>query len=248
MNFNFPYLYLKETESTNIVAFELLSKTNPANGFLVITDYQTAGKGQYGRNWQSEADKNLLFSLILGPLNIPVSELFKLHIATSLTLIRTFKRNSLDCTIKWPNDIYAGSKKMAGILIQNQLKGNAVEWSVIGIGINVNQTQFPSDLNATSMVLETGNEADREQLVAELRLQIMDLLLNTNENHWSDLLNEYNMNLYLKGQQLLCIPKDGRPFSGIILNVEKDGSLRIQHESGETATYSFGEIQYSPVM
>ena len=246
MNINFPHHYLEETESTNIVALELLSKTKPPNGFLIITDYQTAGKGQYGRIWQSERAKNILCSLIFGPLNLEVNELFKLHLATSLALIRNLKKWKLtNLSIKWPNDIFVGSKKLAGILIQNQLKGSIVEWSVIGMGINVNQTDFPVELNATSIERETGYQHDRVDLVSNLRSQISDLISIADEREWDLLLNEYNSKLYLKDQLVSIITKEGNQFEGKIIGVTYEGRLCILNNNNQQLYYLFGEVQYN---
>lgn len=245
MNFNFPFLYIKETESTNIVALDLLSKTNPLPGFLVITDYQTAGKGQYGRNWLSEPGKNILFSLIFMPLNLSVNDIFRLHLASSIALIRTLKKwNLSQLTIKWPNDIYVGSQKLAGILIQNQLKGYMVESSVIGIGININQAYFPAALNATSIILETGIEIIREELVIEIRSQLLDMMSMNEDFEWDSLWREYNSNLYLKDHLVAITTKDGKNLSGNIHSVTKSGNLRIQNAGQQFTDFSFGEIKY----
>jgi BirA family biotin operon repressor/biotin-[acetyl-CoA-carboxylase] ligase len=245
MNINFPHLYLKETESTNLVASELLSKINPPNGFLIITDYQTAGKGQYGRVWQSEKDKNLLFSLILNQLNLQANQLFRLHLSTSLSIIRTLDGLGISqLKIKWPNDIYRNDRKLAGILIQNQLKGSLVEHSVIGIGMNVNQSQFPAELNATSILLETGIEFEREKILENIRNQILEIMYMSPENAWDSLMNEYNSNLYLKNERIVLTTKNDERIIGTLHSVTLDGKLRINNSQNLYNDYSFGEIQY----
>jgi len=246
MNFNFPHLYVEETESTNLLALDILSKTNPPNGFLIITDYQTAGKGQYGRKWQSERNKNLLFSLIIGPLNIPTNKLFRIHLASSLAIFRTLANEINNLNIKWPNDIYAGFKKLAGILVQNQLKGSMVDWTVIGIGINVNQTSFPDEIPATSAFIETGNIIHLENIVEKIRSQLMQIF-SSSEAEWDLLWEEYNQHLFLKNQNVLIEVNNGDIISGKIISVTKEGKLTIETDSGQLLNFSFGEIQYQKI-
>ncbi len=244
MNINFPYLFLKETESTNLVALELLSKINPPNGFLIITDYQTAGKGQYGRIWQSERGKNLLFSLILPQVNLKAEQLFRLHLSSSLAIIRTL--NSLGISqlkIKWPNDIYANDKKLAGILIQNQLKGELVENSVIGIGININQSQYPEELNATSLILETGIQFNRDKILQNIRNQILNIMDTPEDIGWNRLMFEYNSHLYFKDQMIAITTNQNERINGMLQSVTEAGKLRIYNANSFT-DFSFGEIQY----
>lgn len=245
MNIKFPHFYIEETESTNDLANDLLSKIKPPNGFTVITDYQSAGKGQYGRIWHSEAGKNLLFSLIVGPLNTQLNEIFKLHLVSSLAIIRALKRfNLLALTIKWPNDIYAREKKIAGILIQNHIKGSVVEWSIIGIGVNVNQQQFPDSLHATSLFLETKIETCREELLENIREQLLLMISCSNEYDWELLWKEYHASLYLKDQNVSILTKEGNNFIAIIHSVNKKGALCIQTLDKQQLEFSFGDIKY----
>ena len=138
MPFDFDFIHLKEIDSTNNFALNYITKTNPKEGFCIFTDYQTAGKGQYGRNWVSDSCQNILCSIILKPTHLSIDRLFELHIISSLAIFKTLYDLSIkELKIKWPNDIYqANSKlKISGILVENIFR-DQINHSVIGIGID----------------------------------------------------------------------------------------------------------------
>ncbi len=140
--------FFDELNSTNEYASQISFEPNIEEGFIVWTLNQTKGKGQKGNIWQSENAKNLTFSVILKPHKILPAKQFNLNMAVSLSLI-DFLKSLLpenNVFIKWPNDIYVEKKKIAGILIENQIIGNEIENSIIGIGLNVNQNKFPNEI------------------------------------------------------------------------------------------------------
>jgi len=161
---------LSTTESTNASALELLAKSRPEEGSVIITDFQTHGKGQDANTWESERGKNLIFSLILYPA-FKADQQFILNKSISLG-IRDFLTHELpssNVTIKWPNDIYIEDKKACGILIQNSVIGNQFDYSVIGIGLNINQTVFTSKApNPVSLKMVSGLEYNLDYLLARL--------------------------------------------------------------------------------
>ncbi len=136
-----------------------------------VAEEQTAGRGQRGNSWYSEAGRNLLFSVLAEPQGVLASEAFILSQAMALAIARTLEKHlpQKGVRIKWPNDIYVAGRKVCGILIENDLQGKCLVRSIIGCGINVNQTRFPDGLAvpATSLALETGREEDREQVLDE---------------------------------------------------------------------------------
>ena len=134
--------YIKETDSTNNLIRKMMQDENLPEGFLVYTDFQTAGKGQPGNTWESEAGKNLLFSIVLYPHEIPIHEQFVLSEIASLSIKNILAKYTDGISVKWPNDIYWNDRKIAGILIENSLKKNEINYSIIGIGLNINQTIF----------------------------------------------------------------------------------------------------------
>lgn len=246
MEFEFPHIYEYQIDSTNRLASDLLSKTNPEQGFLVISDYQTDGKGQYGRFWQSAAGQNILASFILYPQDIELDKIFKLHLASSLAILDCLSSYSIkDLRIKWPNDVYAGIHKIAGILIQNNIKAGKIEASVVGIGINVNQTDFAEGINASSIRLETGHSVIREKLVIQLREKLLQRIQVSHDTIWDDMLKQYNETLYLKHVYSSFTCMDGSIVNGIIQKVDIFGNLVLKDDNQEFRNYKFGELKYS---
>ena len=149
-------IWLERVDSTNDEARRHISEID--NLSVVSALEQTKGRGQHGNTWLSMPGENLTFSLIVKDFRIKANEQSAISQATALSLTKILGRYGIEARIKWPNDIYAGDNKICGILIENSLKGMEIDWSIIGIGLNVNQTSFPEDLpNPTSMRLCTGN-------------------------------------------------------------------------------------------
>ena len=157
---NETFIHLNETHSTNSYLRELImrEKEQP-EGTVVITDYQTAGRGQKGNSWESERGKNLTFSILLHPNHIPPGKQFILSQLISIAIVGVLKEYDRHFTIKWPNDIYWKEKKIAGMLIEVDLTGSSLSNAIIGIGININQRHFKSDApNPVSLTQITGKE------------------------------------------------------------------------------------------
>ena len=161
---------LTETESTNSHAIKMIAKNRSTESCAVVANYQTNGKGLGANFWESERDKNLTFSIVLHP-DFAADQQFFLNKAISLG-IRDFLQSEMsisEIAIKWPNDIYVSDKKICGILIQNSLVGTSFDYSVVGIGLNVNQTRFLSDApNPVSMKMITGIEYNLDDLLTKL--------------------------------------------------------------------------------
>lgn len=159
---------LVEVDSTNNYAQKLVLE-GAIEGCVVVADKQWEGKGQRGSFWESEDGKNLTFSVVLRP-NFLVSEQFVLNKLVALGLLDLLADLGIKgVSIKWPNDIYIRNKKMAGILIENTVRGNQIKCTVVGIGLNVNQVNFSSNLfNPTSLGLELGKELDLEMVLNRL--------------------------------------------------------------------------------
>ena len=135
-------------------------------GLVIYTDFQSAGKGQPGNAWESSKGMNLLFSVMLHPIQVHMDELFLISQLVSVAIKNALDEYTTNITIKWPNDIYWNDKKLAGILIENSLQGNKIMSVVIGIGLNVNQKLFLSNApNPVSLFLITGKRQNRKQLL-----------------------------------------------------------------------------------
>ena len=158
-------IWLKETESTNRYAREHICELD--NLSVVTAMYQSSGKGQGNHVWLSEPGANMLISIVLKDLSIKPSEQVKISDITAVSVVELLESHGINAWIKPPNDIWVDTKKICGILIEHSLRGNHISWSIIGIGLNVNQTSFPDDLpNPTSMKLEKEG-VDIEDLISE---------------------------------------------------------------------------------
>ena len=167
--------HFKTLESTNQYLQNLLNEGIDIVDNIVVTDYQTSGKGQGKNVWESEDGKNLLFSIALDMSFLKAENQFILTQIVSVTMINVLKKYLPEesLSIKWPNDIYFNDKKIAGILIKNEIKGMMMGTSIIGIGLNVNQTSFDENLpNPISMKMITGNDYDLDELLSAISHQL----------------------------------------------------------------------------
>lgn len=231
-------IHIAETDSTNRWLREYEPPTDaPGQPLVVWADYQTAGKGQGTNRWESERDKNLLFSILYHPLHIQANRQFTISMAISLAIVDALEQQIGDVCIKWPNDIYWRNAKIGGILIENRLLGQTIKDSVIGVGLNVNQRQFKSDApNPISLWQIHGHETDRGAL--------LDTILErfTYYNN-KELRQQYVSKLYRrKGFHPYC-DQDGT-FMAEFKDVEDDGHLILCREDGSLSRYAFKEVQF----
>ena len=224
-------MYIKSTNSTNSLMKEMLAKGEwPEGEYFVYAGYQTAGRGQTGNSWESEADKNLLCSILLPP----DKDLYFLNIAVGVAILRVIGE---DFTIKWPNDIYYGDKKVAGILVENAILGNEVKYSIAGIGLNVNQTTFVSDApNPISLKQITGKEYDIDALIQKVYAKVQETL---NEDVWE----EYKNHLYRRDGFWKYEDQNGI-FEARIIDVLPTGEIVLCDRNGQNRTYGFKQIKY----
>jgi len=236
-------IHLTETESTNQYLSTLQRKERPEEGTIVVTDFQTAGKGQTGNSWESETGKNLTFSIILYPDVIEAHEQFIISQLISLAIIDTLKPIINDVSIKWPNDIYVGDKKIAGILIENVLSGKHIESCIIGIGLNVNQEIFSSTApNPVSLKQLTNKHFDLSILLEDIRNNIFTRYLQILNEDSATIFSEYFKNLYRKeGYHTYKTEKD--TFEAKINAVLCSGQLVLETKEGKVLNFSFKEVQ-----
>ena len=241
---NWEIIHIDETDSTNRWLKEFCSKEPGSQGvhkgdgsFCVLADYQTAGRGCGTNTWESEQGKNLLFSLMLHPENLPANKQFQISMAISLAIVDAVGQLVGDLSIKWPNDIYWRNGKLAGILIENRLQGSLIKDSIIGVGLNVNQQEFKSKApNPVSLWQITGQETDREQLLQEI-LRRLDTFLS------ADIKDSYMKMLYRRKGFHPYTDKDGA-FMAEIAGVEDDGHLLLIDDSGQQRRYAFKEVTF----
>jgi BirA family transcriptional regulator, biotin operon repressor / biotin---[acetyl-CoA-carboxylase] ligase len=233
-----------ETDSTNVCAADLISKTNPPDGTCIVSDFQSAGKGQIGRYWHSEAGKNLLISFILYPKNLAATDQFYLNIISGLAVMDVVSAHCKEVSIKWPNDIYVQNNKIAGILVQNTLRGKDVKATIVGIGLNVNQTLFPEDLpNPTSISLESGEIFHIEKIRLHLASRLEYYYIKLNAKHLPSLKQQYLNHLYRFNMMSDFLLTDGHKINGSITGIDHDGRLMVR-TNGEVKSFAFREIGY----
>ncbi len=232
-------------DSTNAEALRLIAAGKAFEGLVVQAEEQTSGKGAGQNSWESAPGKNLTFSLILQPHFIPPSQQFGLTEMVSLALSEVLKKYLENHTviIKWPNDIWCNDKKIAGILIQNRIKGNLLDYSVVGVGLNVNQTVFHSGApNPASLKSFTGKNEDRFALLNTLLEKVAGYYtkLRTDRKALESL---YLHNLYRFNEQASYADAQG-PFTAKITGVDTYGRLMLVDNQGERRIYGFKEVRF----
>jgi BirA family biotin operon repressor/biotin-[acetyl-CoA-carboxylase] ligase len=230
--------------STNTKASELLKNQEIPEGTVVHTDYQTAGKGQRGNKWESEKGKNLLISIILYPESVLPEEQFFLSMTISLGITDFLDRYITGSKIKWPNDIYFGNDKIAGILIENTIMGEQTETTVAGIGLNINQENFRGTIiNPVSLKMITGESYNTDicmkQLLESLDLRYKQLLFGDR----TLLRTDYISRLY-RYNEWYSYKKEEDVFTGRICDVLPTGILTIEEKNGRRHNFSFKEVEY----
>ena len=227
-------MYISSTNSTNSLVKEMLAKGEwPHTERYLYAGYQTAGRGQTGNGWESAPNENLLCSILLPPNK----NLYFLNIAVSVAIIRLLGGQY---TIKWPNDIYYNDKKLAGILLENAIVGSEVKYSIAGIGLNVNQTEFVSDApNPVSLKQITGKEYNIDQWMKDLFEAINSVLNEPEELIWS----EYKTHLYRREGYWPFEDQKGR-FEAHIEDVLPTGEIVLRDKNGQIHQYGFKQIKY----
>jgi BirA family biotin operon repressor/biotin-[acetyl-CoA-carboxylase] ligase len=233
--------FIEETQSTNLLLWKMNREKALPEGFVVFTDFQTAGKGQIGNSWESDAGKNLLFSMVLYPKQVPVDQLFLISQLVSIGIKRTLDEYVGEITVKWPNDIYWNDKKIAGILIENSLQGNRIKAVVIGVGLNVNQKVFVSDAtNPVSLSQITGKNFNRKLILNKINQDILNLYAELDAEK---IRSEYAESLYRK-VGFHSFSADGKSFQAKIIFVHPDGQLELEIENGERKGFYFKEVKF----
>jgi len=228
-------------DSTNNYAMGLVHAGMAQHGIAVFSHHQTQGRGQYNKHWISEAESNIAISVVLEP-PLSTSQIFLVSKMVAMAALRFFNRYAIDNTsIKWPNDIYWCDRKAGGILIENVIQGAAWKYSVVGIGININQTDFGDLKNkAVSLKQITGNNFDPVSLAKELcdivNTQFDQLTLDPNA-----IIREYRSHLYQLGQKIK-LKKGNRIFEAIMKDVTDTGQLIVQHAVDER--FDVGEVEW----
>lgn len=259
--------HIAETDSTNRWLRDwAAAQTGPLTELVekvVVADYQTAGRGCATNSWESERGKNLLFSILIHPKMpsdepassslvhprvlsdegtsvealLPAKRQFHVSMAISLAVCEALGQYIGDLSIKWPNDIYWRDGKIAGILIEQTLKGGYIKDSIIGVGLNVNQRVFHSDApNPVSMWQITEQETDREQLLKEI--------LRAFQHYLGAEMKEQYLSMLYRRKGFYPYADHGGAFMAELLTVDDDGHLLLRDDNGNQRRYAFKEVTF----
>lgn len=249
--------WYRSIDSTNLQAHRELAHAH--EGSVWVADFQTAGRGQRGNTWESGAGQNLLFTVLLKPDFLHVAKQFAISQITALAIVKYLEIKGLSPKIKWPNDIYIGDKKICGILIEHTVAGANLSASILGIGININQTKFCSDApNPISLALASNgvefNRPGELTVVLEQLMGIYDSIYSVgsaerveNGEALSAINAEYHKYLYRKGEWHKFLEIEGEKkeeIEGKILGVNDFGCLLLECPNGSVKDFSFQQIRY----
>lgn len=235
------HIKLEAINSTNDYTLSLIDSLVFKEGLVVTTNYQSEGNGQRGKTWESNANENLLLSVVIEP-KLKLDEQSLISKIVALSVCDLLKSFGIEAEIKWPNDILVAKQKIAGILIQNKTKGNYITHSVIGLGFNVNQGVFKvySPI-ATSLRLKLNKEYEvsqiQEQFLSFLSIRLMRLKVGENQD------KEYLESLFLKDKPAI-FESDNKQFMGIIKGVSKSGKLLIQLEDNSIIAFENQQVRH----
>lgn len=234
---------LESVKSTNNYTANRARAGELRHGAVILTVEQTAGKGQIGASWHSDPGENLTFSIFLDNVNLSVSRQFLLTKIVSLSLVGLLRGLGVSAKVKWPNDIYVGNRKIAGVLIENVIQGKTIVRSIVGIGLNVNQKDFGS-LNATSISLETGMAYSLDEVLFSFIGAFNSKLKEMERDAIHD---EYHSQLYWLGEQRNFEDMHGEKIEGTITGVDEIGRLCVDvifDEVVQQRVFSLKEIKF----
>ncbi len=238
---------LHSTDSTNLYIRRHIGKGDPLpDMFIVYADEQTAGRGQKGNSWESEAGKNIIFSLLCHPSFVSPAHQFILSQCIALAIAETLGEYTDDITVKWPNDIYWKNKKISGTLIECDLQGSRISNCIIGSGININQTVFLSDApNPVSLKMITGKDYDTLSVLQQVIDRFQHYYSLAREGKDTTIAETYMRNLYRRN----CFHKyedTTGVFTAQIHSIEPSGHLVLQTPDGTLRRYEFKEVKFLP--
>jgi BirA family biotin operon repressor/biotin-[acetyl-CoA-carboxylase] ligase len=237
-------IWLPTCASTNTEAQALIVQNRASDGCTIITDFQTAGRGQRGNQWEAAPAENLMLSVVWQPTFLAADQQFQLSQAVALGVhdwAAALLGPDPKLKLKWPNDLYYGDQKFGGVLIENSLSGTKIQHSIIGIGLNVNQQRFAVP-TATSIGQLTGRAYAREALAARLLECLERRYLQLRAGQVGQLRQAYLQALY-RYQETHWFEVEGRRVSGQIVGVEEDGRLAVAI-ANELRRFSLQEIRH----
>jgi len=235
---------IQMTDSTNNYANQQIRENDLPEGTVFLTYEQTAGRGQLKNTWESETGKTLTFSIVFYPEFLEIRRQFMLSKVVTLGVYKAISKYVDKLRIKWPNDIYAGDQKLGGILIENSIMGQLLKSSVVGIGLNVNQTIFISNApNPVSLRLLTNQHFDCEKILCEVLSEINAYYNRLRQNEVGKIDQEFIAVLYWLNEKHSFKSED-EIFEGEIVGVNEIGQLQIRKTDGRILEFHFKEVEF----
>ena len=239
--------HFDEINSTNVWLYDKMAENIDVSDIVAVAAHQTAGRGMDKNRWESEAGKNLLFSIALNVNYLEAENQFKISQAVSVAIVETLSQyvDNQQLFIKWPNDIYFGDKKLVGMLIQNTIEGRMMGLSIIGIGLNVNQLQFSKDIpNPVSLKMITGEEYDLKNLLNQLIVNIKNAVESLRfEKNREEINSKYISKLY-RYQKWAEFVYQNQVNTLIIMGFDKYGRLLLHDKEGAEIVCDVKELQF----
>ncbi|GEP52486.1 biotin--[acetyl-CoA-carboxylase] ligase [Flavobacterium noncentrifugens] len=234
---------LDAIDSTNDFLKAMAANSDTSNFTVVTAENQTKGKGQMGAVWNSEIGKNLIMSILIKKVLSNITDVFDLNIVVALSVIDVLKKQEIpDLSIKWPNDIMSANKKIGGILIENSIKSDGSIYSVAGLGLNVNQTNFENLPKASSLAVVTDKNFDKGNLLIDIVASMKMNIEKLKENKTA-LWQEYESELFRKEMPTVFENQNAGRFMGIIKGVSKSGRLQVLMENDQLKDFEIKQIQ-----
>jgi BirA family biotin operon repressor/biotin-[acetyl-CoA-carboxylase] ligase len=235
---------LDAIDSTNDFLKRLNHSGSIKNWTVVVADSQLSGKGQMGSQWFSEKGKNITMSILVNDLKLKSNQIFSLNAAVSLAIIKVLHNFSIpNLSVKWPNDIMSDSKKIGGILIENIFKSHKQIISIIGIGLNVNQTNFANLPKASSLSIIKQEDFDKDLILKlifdEIQINFLQIQNQETESIWKN----FNQNLFKKQIPMAFEKANGQRFMALIQEVDQNGKLVLQLQDDSFETFETKEVQ-----
>lgn len=236
---------MPSVDSTNTFVRDMLESGEDLPGMtLVCANDQTKGRGQVGNSWETEKGKNIIFSLLCHPTFLRPAEQFVISECMALAICETLESKIVGLSIKWPNDIYVGDKKISGTLIECDLMGKSISNCIIGVGININQMVFRSDApNPISLAQITGIEHDREEILTQIIDKFCEYYEMIKEGKLLEIKALYMQNLYRRTGFHRYSDVRGE-FMAEIADIEPTGHLNLRFENGNIVRYEFKEVRF----
>ena len=216
------------------------------NFTVLVAKEQTKGRGQMGTRWVSEPNKNLLCSVFVRFNDFPITHQVLVNYAVSIAIANVLMTNKMPrVTIKWPNDILSSNKKVCGILVENVMQKDEIKSSIIGIGLNVNQINFPTNFNATSILKETKEETNIDAFLKELIDELKIQIANITDASTNVLKKNYLKLLHKKNTPTMFKNSEGILFMGKIIGVSPVGKLQIELDDDSIKEFGIKEVSFA---